>query len=306
MIALALTMVLAAAPCTEAKAEGCSAKCDSGDAKACETLGKALVNGTGGVARDAVASQAAYVKGCDAGSGRSCNVASANLLAGNTLPKDDATGVALMEKACTLKHLPACTYFASFYDDGKYGVKKDPAKAAVLRTTACDAGGPEACFQLGQIYDEGVGVEVDKAKAHALYMKACGLKWGGGCFSAGIDFRDGEGTKADPKAMLKSLEQACTLDFNPSCSMLAGMYSEGTSGVKKDAKKAFNFAKTACERVTFPTAFEACPIAAQWARDGEGTKLDLKVAKRLADHGCINKNQESCDLAGVLEMLLTK
>jgi hypothetical protein len=61
----------------------------------------------------------------------------------------------------------------------------------------------------------------------------------------------------------------------------------------------------ACDALSFPTSFEACPLAAEWARDGEGTRRDLKEAKRLADHGCLNKEPRSCDLVNVLELLLS-
>ena len=60
-----------------------------------------------------------------------------------------------------------CLVLGDKYRDG-VDVAKDPARAAALYQTACDAGVLAACNRLGALYER-----QDAARAVALYRKAC-------------------------------------------------------------------------------------------------------------------------------------
>ncbi len=57
------------------------------------------------------------------------------------------------------------------YQDG-LGLKRDPAEAAIWFDAAAERGSAPAAFQLGSLYEKGVGVDRDAAEAITLYRKA--------------------------------------------------------------------------------------------------------------------------------------
>jgi hypothetical protein len=61
-------------------------------------LATALKSGMGGLALDRAAGHAASLKACNLGAGEACNTAGAELITGDATPKDEAGGVALIEK----------------------------------------------------------------------------------------------------------------------------------------------------------------------------------------------------------------
>ena len=72
-----------------------------------------------------------------------------------------------------------CLVLGDKYRDG-VDVAKDPARAAALYQTACDAGVLAACNRLGALYER-----QDAARAVALYRKACEGGDSYGCVNLG-------------------------------------------------------------------------------------------------------------------------
>lgn len=329
MLPLLAVLLTAAAPCSDVDATGCAAACDAGDAKACLTLGNALVDGKAGLSGDGEGAVTAWDKGCTAGSGEACNAAAmvmfgkvgrgtkadteraqawslkgcalqfpqscANAGAAMIEHKQAVEGVTLTLKACELKLAVACETLASFFDEGLNGVANDPAQARTLREKACTFGGANACLTLGLAYDQGAGVTADKKKAHALYEKGCALDSGEACLYVSIDKRTGEGTPADKKGALAPLEKACTLEVAPACHDLSVALFTG-DGVKKDVKRAFTLARAACSRLE-PQVADACVNAGLMLRDGQGTKKDAGLALGQFDLACGMKSERGCTLA---------
>ena len=50
----------------------------------------------------------------------------------------------------------------------------------------CTTGVAQACFELGKVYEQGLGVEKDKLKAKEFHSKACELGDGRGCTNEGF------------------------------------------------------------------------------------------------------------------------
>jgi TPR repeat protein len=80
-------------------------------------------------------------KGCDLGSGISCEMLGTWLEDGRAGPPDLPHAVELHERACALKEFRACDSLALLYLDGR-GVPKDPALHAKYRKLACDLAEP--------------------------------------------------------------------------------------------------------------------------------------------------------------------
>ncbi len=148
-----------------------AAKCDSGDAKACSTLGMQYWLGNESITqRDPDKARALLKTGCDAGDAESC------MLLGRTWEKaeepDPTKAVAMYEKACAAGGTTACRLAGKVYFD-----RKD-AKAALLLPKACAGGDMDGCALAGLLYRGGFGVTADPRRSQAYLKKACdgGLK----------------------------------------------------------------------------------------------------------------------------------
>ena len=63
---------------------------------------------------------------------------------------------------------------AGTLEEGKMALEKhDYAKAAERFGTSCTDGNPQGCFELGALYEKGVGIAQDPYRAADLYAQAC-------------------------------------------------------------------------------------------------------------------------------------
>jgi len=75
--------------------------------------------------------------------------------------------------------------FASDFEDGTIALEeKKYEKALQLLKKSCNDLNPEACFQVGNIYFEGLGVQDSDFEAKSYYLKACKLKLQEACQAA--------------------------------------------------------------------------------------------------------------------------
>ncbi len=80
----------------------------------------------------------------------------------------------LQSIALALMVVGATTCLADTYQEGKIALEhKDYAQANTLFSKACDSGDAKGCFDLGKIYENGMGTAENKYKAAALYAQAC-------------------------------------------------------------------------------------------------------------------------------------
>jgi hypothetical protein len=122
--------------------------------------------------------------------------------------------------ACAANNPQGCTDMASFYRmiGWNWGrAWRLSAKTAALISSPCNGGDMEACFDLGEQYDQGQGVPMDAARAMALYEKACDGRVAAACQKLGDDYWYGIGVAADKQKGATLLKKGCTLGYQWAC-----------------------------------------------------------------------------------------
>jgi TPR repeat protein len=73
-------------------------------------------------------------------------------------------------KAAEKSHLESLNLVAKYYEDGEYGLQKDPKKAFEYYLKASNSDNLEAKFNLAHCYEYGIGIEQDEEKAFDLFV----------------------------------------------------------------------------------------------------------------------------------------
>lgn len=87
------------------------------------------------------------------------------LLRGDGIAKDEARGVALLEKAARAGHAAAAFRIGMLLANGDAGVAKDPARSLAYFRAAAAGGEAEAFFNIGAAYASALGVKRSYAEA---------------------------------------------------------------------------------------------------------------------------------------------
>jgi TPR repeat protein len=119
-----------------------AAACAAGDLDACHSQGEALL-----YADSAAQAAAVWLAACDRGHAVSCgDLAYQYDNPYQQIPDREAHALAVGTKACELHAQPiSCYLLANWYEEGRHGAPKDPAKAAALYRQACADGHHWAC-----------------------------------------------------------------------------------------------------------------------------------------------------------------
>ena len=154
--------------------------CDGGHSRACTRLASlharsCFADGPEGACAAAPDDEAEMagliVEDCEAaGTPVTCAAAGVWLLTATPEAPEISTRLGT---ACDGGEQWGCTTLASLHRAGAAGVVKDPARAAALGETACEAGFLNACRDLGAAYINGDGVERDTAQGLGWARKAC-------------------------------------------------------------------------------------------------------------------------------------
>lgn len=123
------------------------AACEGGDPAACSRLGTAYELGIGTAQVRPIAA-ILYAESCDAGDANGCY----RLGRLNSIAIDDAgegEAVGNYTRACELGSVEACMDLAEVYDRG-IGTQRDRGRAEALLRSACGTGSPNACRQLAR------------------------------------------------------------------------------------------------------------------------------------------------------------
>jgi hypothetical protein len=117
---------------------------------------------------------------CDHGEADACLLVGIEHLTGGVVSQNVAQAVSRLKRGCTLHNGRACSLLGDLTAKG-VGVRKDPARAVVLYSSAC---GPDAygCLRLGRAYERGEGIAKNPKMASDLYDNACYKKDPRGCF----------------------------------------------------------------------------------------------------------------------------
>jgi TPR repeat protein len=104
----------------------------------------------------------------------------------------------------------------------------DPAEAVALLTRAAEAGSPEAQFELGKLYEQGMGVDPDPARALALYQEAAAQDYADAINDLGfLHYQGGLGLPPDPAIALTFFERAADLRHPQALFNFAALIDDG-------------------------------------------------------------------------------
>lgn len=179
------------------------------------------------------------------------------------------------------------------------GVKKDFEKASkVYRSTCDDYGYSKSCLKYGKyaiLGKGGNGSDGDPAQAYKYFTKGCDMNEAEACLHTGLILISKTLTnkvKRDIPTAFQKLTRSCELDNGTACFYLSGMHISGVpkSGdlghtkelpdsemfLKKDMKKAFDFAYKACELRNM----YACANLSQMYARGDGTEKNEPNAEK--------------------------
>lgn len=102
--------------------------------------------------------------------------------------------------------------FGSLYEDGGYGVDKDPRQAVKWYRKAAEQGHAGGQVELGRCYEEGIGVDKDPREAVTWYRKAAEQGYSDGQKHLGDCYRAGIGVDKDPLLAVKWYRKAAEQD----------------------------------------------------------------------------------------------
>ena len=129
------------------------------------------------------------------------------------------------------------------------GVAKDDTTALAWFRKAAAQGLALAQYDVGWMYGNGAGVRHDDAEALAWYRKAAAQGLADAEYSVGLALTNGVGVKADDKEAVEWLRKAAEQDHGEAQGMLAALYCDGL-GTAKDLIEGYKwFALSAGQQV---------------------------------------------------------
>jgi hypothetical protein len=164
--------------CGESRRKGCSAKCEAGDAKACELAAEGFRDGIFKLPLDKPRAISTIVRGCELKDSGVCTRGVAlvdAMLKENELPK--RTLVPAIERmlatGCELADMPACFQLGFRHTPGVGSLAPDVPRAYDFTIKACGGGLDVACNHLTSMLDAGLGVTAERERARAVRDAAC-------------------------------------------------------------------------------------------------------------------------------------
>ena len=161
-----------------------------------------------------------------------------NILADNTdrkniwgqlKPDQEEQLVALADGGDT-RALKGLAYMRLNPEENRY----DPEQATELLMKAAAKGDPEAQFELGRLYERGIGVSQDVEKAVSLYWKAADQNFADAINDLGfLHFQGGLGIVRDSKKAIKLFQRAADLRHPEAMFNIAALIDDGLVADKK-------------------------------------------------------------------------
>lgn len=231
---------------------------------------------------------------------------------GETQKKNIKKAIPYFEKAAEMGNVEAMYALGFIYKQGD-GVKKNIPKALELFTKAAEAGEEKSQILLCETYMYGLDVEKDPEKAFYWGVKAAASgKRTVALYDLGRIYEKGIGVKADRAMAAKYMTQAAERGYPPALNDLSDYYFKG-KGVPVDPDKGMKLLKAAAEQgvrmaqlklgerykdgngveVDYVIAYKWISLGnrspGKWARtiledcQSKMTAQQIKQAKRLAD-----------------------
>ena len=164
--------------CDSASTTDCRDRCSSGNGEACSLYGQRLQLRE----HDDRSAITIYERGCELGSGSSCESFALLLMNGRGRAKDAAGGIEILERMCRAGRPHACTLLAEGYLLHPSDASRSVA-AMKLLDDSCRRGDPESCQLLGdrRKLDEDVEQAIRDARER---VADCGLGDKSACSAA--------------------------------------------------------------------------------------------------------------------------
>lgn len=197
----------------------------------------------------------------------------------------------------------ACISFASYYEQGIFGLPQDLAKAASLRESAtemleasCDRGDITDCTRAAVVIGMSVGLgrstseASEEATGWMLEYARQGCNGGDakGCALLGLIHEKGRGVAVDFVRAARYYDEACGKGHLRSCLVIAQRAAAGRPAV------------LAYERACQAGSGFACAAAAQHHARGVGVAQSTRTAGDLFVHGCSLGNPAACVMGAEL------
>lgn len=132
---------------------------------------------------------------------------------------------------------------ATTIEMGKEAVaNKDYASAVSIFNPLVESGDARACYELGLLYEEGLGVPKDPKLAASLFQKAADQNLPEGLFSLGRMYGVGKGgIPLDHREAFKLYMRAAELNYSPAQVFVGLTYQIGAGGVTKNMEDAYKW-----------------------------------------------------------------
>jgi len=165
---------------------------------------------------------------------------------GNGVPKDAASGVALLEKSCTWGGAIACGMLAGTIagDDPRHA----PPRVRTLMEKSCELGNSQSCGKIGAYYGMGIGGPIDDAKAARYQRRACDLGESLACLTEAEVLES-----SDPRSAADFELRACRIGNLEGCTAIMQLAAAGKikpdEAMRRDviAVECFHGEHAACE-----------------------------------------------------------
>jgi TPR repeat protein len=159
------------------------ARCDAGEASACDDIAERCVSTS---PQDLPRAHALLLRSCnDLGDARGCYQLGDLYLVGIGVTADFGRAHALFDQACDHRYGRACKALGTLYIEGivAHDYQPDPRGAVYMRR-GCESGDAEACLFYGDFLEQGRGVARDHEKAVTYFHRACEKGDSRGCDAA--------------------------------------------------------------------------------------------------------------------------
>lgn len=132
---------------------------------------------------------------------------------------------------------------AKTVETGKAAVQRnDYVSAASIFKGLADAGDARGRYELGLLYEEGLGVSKDHSMAAALFKQAAEQNLAEGLFSLGRMYGTGKGgLPQDHREAFRLYVRAADLNYSPAQVFVGLTYQIGAAGVTKSTEDAYKW-----------------------------------------------------------------
>jgi TPR repeat protein len=285
---MVLAGTAAAEPCKEPLA--CEKACSAHDTRACTVAAEAIFDGSHGAPFDPKRSFPLAKTACDAGDAFGCSLLAYHYQDGSGVAWSPQLAVANYDKACRGGSGVGCYNLAGMYGGG-HGIDVDNAKydsytklARAAWQAACDRGESRWCSNLGFLIE----TAGDHAAARKLYAKTCAAGVVVGCVEmTRVTFEQGGLTAP---AFIAELDRMCSGGEPIACAVESSYLGIGDKGVTKDAKRALQLSKHACDTGDA----SSCLTTGLMLISNDGVPVDYVAAERYFTDACDRRVAKAC------------